>query len=452
MKAILTDTALRAARYLDSLRSRSNIPSQAAVDALAHLNEPLPVHPTEPDQVLATLDEIGSPATVNMAGPRFFGFVIGGALPATVAANWMATAWDQSSSLYNVTPGVAYIEQVAMDWLIDLLGFPEACGGALVTGATVANFSALAAARNKVLRHDGWDVEADGLFGAPPITVITGEEVHPSVLKALGMLGLGRNRIVRVPADNQGRMRADQLPALKGPTIICSQAGNVNTGAFDPVGEICDQAHSSNAWVHVDAAFGLWVAGVPSLQHLCPGLADADSWATDGHKMLNVPYDCGVALVKDPDALRRAMAITAEYLPTDSEQRNPADYTPELSRRARGVEVWAALKSLGRSGVIDMVERMCRHAGLFAEKLSEAGFTVLNDVVYNQLLVSFGTPQQTLQVIDAVQAEGTCWAGGTVWQGHTAMRISTCNWATTDEDVLASVEAIKRCASDVLQP
>ncbi len=449
MKAILTDTARRAARYLESLKSRSIVPTQAAVDALAQLDEPLPEHPSEPEQVLATLDDIGSPAALNMAGPRFFGFVVGGTLPATVAANWMATAWDQSASLYNVTPGVAHIEKVAMDWLIELLGFPQQCGGALVTGATVANFCALAAARNKVLRQAGWDVEADGLFGAPPITVITGEEVHPSALKALGMLGLGRNRIIRVAADQQGRMRADQLPAIKGPTIICTQAGNVNTGAFDPVGDICEQAQSSNAWIHVDAAFGLWVAGVPSLQHLCPGLALADSWATDGHKMLNVPYDCGVTLVKDPDALRRAMAITAHYLPTHSDQRNPADYTPELSRRARGVEVWAALKSLGRSGLVDMVERMCRHARLFAQELTEAGFTVLNEVHYNQVLVSFGTPEKTLKVIDAVQAEGTCWVGSTVWQDHTAMRISTCNWATTDEDVLASAAAIKRCASDV---
>ncbi len=446
MEELLRETAQRAAAYLKQCGDRAVAPSATAVEALSSLAEPLPEAPTDPQQVLTLLDDLVSPATVTMTGPRFFGFVIGGALPATVAAKWLATAWDQNAALHNVTPGPAVLEQIALDWLLELLGFDPDCGGALVTGATVANFTALAAARNQVLAQAGWDVEADGLCGAPEITVLAGEEAHPSMLKSLGMLGLGRNRVTRVPVDDQGRMRADRLPEISGPTIVCTQAGNVNTGAFDPIGEICIAVRPAGAWVHVDAAFGLWVGAVPSLQALCPGLAEADSWATDCHKMLNVPYDSGLALVRDPKPLQRAMAITAEYLPTNSTKRNPSDFTPELSRRARGVEVWAALKSLGRSGLINMVEEMCRLARLFATRLADAGFHILNDVEFNQVLVSFGSSERTLAVVEAVQQDGTCWCGSTVWQGHTAMRISVCCWATTDQDVDLSVAAILRCA------
>ncbi|MEM9183686.1 MAG: pyridoxal-dependent decarboxylase [Pseudomonadota bacterium] len=449
MEKLLQETAHRAAAYLKDNRDRPVAPSPEAVHALAALEEALPEEPAEPAAVLALLDDVVSPATVCMTGPRFFGFVIGGALPATVAASWLATAWDQNAALHNVTPGPAILEQVALNWVLELLGFDPNCGGALVTGATVANFTALAAARNQVLAQAGWDVEADGLCGAPVITVLAGEEAHPSMLKSLGMLGLGRNRVVRVAVDGQGRMRADRLPEITGPTIVCTQAGNVNTGAFDPIGDICAAVQPAGAWVHVDAAFGLWVGAVPSLQSLCPGLADADSWATDCHKMLNVPYDCGLALVRDPKPLQRAMAITADYLPTTSTERNPSDFTPELSRRARGVEVWAALRSLGRSGLVQMVEDMCRHASRFATGLTDAGFEILNDVEFNQVLVSFGSSEQTLAVVKAVQQDGTCWCGSTVWQGQTAMRISVCCWATTDQDVELSIAAITRCARAV---
>ena len=318
-----------------------------------------------------------------------------------------------------------------------------------MTGATVANFSALAAARNHVLAQAGWNVEADGLFGAPPITVIVGQEAHPTLLKSLGMLGLGRNRVVRVPADEQGRMRPEALPPISGPTIVCTQAGNVNTGAFDPVGEICAIAHPAGAWVHVDGAFGLWAAAAPSLAHLYEGVPQADSWATDAHKWLNVPYDSGLAFVRHPDALRAAMAISAEYLPSESQYRNPSDFTPELSRRARGVEVWAVLRALGGSGLRQMIERTCRHAGRFAEGLQQAGYQVLNEVVLNQVLVSFGDPDTTHRVIDGIQTDGTCWCGGTVWQGHTAMRISVSSWATTDADVERSLRAMLRAADPI---
>ncbi len=446
MKTLLADAAQRATRYLETLDARGVAPTPEAIAGLRAFDEPLPAGPVDPAGTLRLLDEAGSPATMAMAGARFFGFVIGGSLPVTLAANWLAGAWDQNTGLYHPTPGTAKLEQVALRWLLDVLGLPKDCAGAFVTGATVANLTALAAARHAVLRNVGWNVEADGLFGAPPITVIVGEEVHPTVKKSLGVIGLGRNRLVRVPVDGQGRMRADKLPPIAGPAIVIVQAGNLNTGAFDPIGEICAKAKAVGAWVHVDGAFGLWAAASPRLAKLCPGLADADSWATDAHKWLNVPYDCGLAFARDGHALRAAMAITAEYLPTDTTGRNPSDYTPELSRRARGVEVWAALRTLGRAGLAEMFERNCAQARRFAEKLSAAGFEILNDVVLNQVLVSFGELEKTKRVIAAIQRDGTCWAGITVWQGRTAMRISVCCWATTDADVERSVEAMLRAA------
>ena len=446
MRELLKSTAERAIRYVEGLDSRGVAPSAAAIDDLARFDESLRDETTDSELVLQILDEIGSPASLAMAGPRFYGFVIGGSLPVALAANWLATAWDQNSALYQVTPATSQLEHVALQWLLDLLALPPASGGAFVTGATVANFSALAAARHAVLQQVGWDVEAEGMFGAPPISVIVGEEAHPSLFKSLGLLGLGRNRVVRVPVDSQGRMRSDAMPPISGPTIVCTQAGNVNTGAFDPIGAICDIAHDAGSWVHVDGAFGLWAAAAPSQAYLTEGIEKADSWATDAHKWLNVPYDSGLALVHEADMLRAAMAITAEYLPTSTVHRNPSDYTPELSRRARGVEVWAALRHLGRKGVAELVERCCRHAQRFAEGLSKAGYQILNEVVLNQVLVSFGDPEKTSRVIAGIQADGTCWCGGTEWQGQTAMRISTSSWATTDEDVERSLEAMLRVA------
>jgi glutamate/tyrosine decarboxylase-like PLP-dependent enzyme len=447
VKKLLAMTAERAARYLDALEKRHVAPSRRAVERLASWHVPLQGESIDPEAVIQELDDIGSPATMAMAGPRFFGFVIGGSLPAPLAANWLAAAWDQNTGLYNVTPATAALEEVALSWLLDVLRLPAESGGAFTTGATVANFTALAAARHAVLAKVGWHVEADGLFGAPPITVVIGAEAHPTVYKSLGLLGLGRSRVVRVSADRQGRMRIEKLPAMRGPTIVCVQAGNVNTGAFDPIQQVCERAHDAGAWVHLDGAFGLWARVAPSRSHLAEGLEQADSWATDAHKWLNVPYDSGIALVRDKDALQAAMAIIADYLPTATEHRNPSDFTPELSRRARGVEIWAALRSLGRDGLSELVERTCRHARRFAEGLSAAGYQVLNDVVLNQVLVSFGEPDVTHQTISAIQADGTCWCGGTVWQGRTAMRISVSSWATTEADVEQSLEAIVRIAA-----
>ncbi|HEY6894304.1 MAG TPA: pyridoxal-dependent decarboxylase [Rhodanobacteraceae bacterium] len=453
MNELLRDAAVRAVSYLDGLDTRKVAPDSAAAAALEALDVPLPSKGDSPSRVIADLDAFGSPATMAMAGPRFFGFVIGGALPVSLAANWLAGAWDQNSALYNPTPATARIEQIALRWLIELLALPAGTGGAFVTGATVANFTALAAARHSVLAKVGWNVEADGLFGAPPIDVIVGEEAHPSLIKSLGLLGLGRRRVQRVPVDGEGRMRADALPRIEGPAIVCTQVGNVNTGAIDPVGEIAARVERSGAWVHVDGAFGLWAAAAPSLARQVEGVERAHSWATDAHKWLNVPYDCGLAFARDAETLRAAMAVTADYLPTLSPFRNPSDYTPELSRRARGVEIWAALRALGREGVAELIERNCRQARRFAEGLRSAGYRVLNDIALNQVLVAFGDAATTERVIAAIQEDGTCWAGVTVWQGQTAMRISVSSWATTDEDVRLSLEAIDRaaraCSADV---
>jgi glutamate/tyrosine decarboxylase-like PLP-dependent enzyme len=443
--SILNDAAERALRYLEGLDARSVAPSAEALAQLGRLGGPLPESDTDAADVLALLDEVGSPATVASAGGRYFGFVIGGSLPASLAASWLATAWDQNAGLVAASPIAAALEEIALGWLLDVLQLPPGCGGAFVTGATMANFTSLAAARHAVLARVGWDVEADGLVGAPTVTVVAGAEAHATLFKALALLGLGRNRVQIVPTDAQGRMRTDQLPAINGPAIVCLQAGNVNTGAYDPARELCAWAHEVGAWVHVDGAFGLWAAAAPGRAYLTDGIDAADSWATDAHKWLNVPYDSGLAFVRDPAALKAAMAQSAAYY-VAGEQREPMFYTPETSRRARGVEVWAALRSLGRAGLADLVERTCTYATAFADGLREAGYEVLSDVVLNQVLVSFGSDDVTRRVIQAVQQDGTCWCGGTVWHGRAAMRISVSSWATTEYDVQRSLAAIIRAA------
>jgi glutamate/tyrosine decarboxylase-like PLP-dependent enzyme len=445
MNALLQVAAARASAYLDGLNERPVLPDAGAVDALSALDGDLPETTSDPHDVLALLDRYASPATMAIAGPRFYGFVMGGSLPVALAANWLASAWDQNTGLYNITPATARLEQTALRWLLDVLDLPRDCGGAFVTGATVANFVALAAARHAVLARAGWNVEADGVFGAPPITVIVGGEAHPTLIKSLGLLGMGRSRIVKIPVDEQGRLRANQLPNVSGPTIVCAQVGNVNTGACDDIAAIRERI-GTDAWLHLDGAFGLWARSAPSRASYVRGVETADSWATDAHKWLNVPYDSGIAFVRDSESLSAAMAITAAYLPTQSTWRNPSDFTPELSRRARGVDIWAVLRQLGRSGVAEMIERNCRQARRFADALRDAGYDILNEVALNQVLVSFGDPHRTQRIIAAIQDDGTCWCGGTVWQGKTAMRISVCSWATTDADVERSIDAIVRIA------
>jgi len=449
LKELLSATATRAARYLSEVNDRPVAPAAGNVDRLRELGGPLPEGPTDPAHVLALLDDIGSPATVATTGGRYFGFVIGGTLPAALAANWFAGAWDQNAAMQVMSPVAAKLEEIVQDWVLDLLGLPTGSAAGLVTGTTMANFSGLAAARSALLRRARWNLEEDGMFGAPPIEVVVGQEVHVSVLRALTMLGLGRSRVLTVPADGQGRMRADSLPPLNSNTLLCLQAGNVNTGAFDPAREICLRAREAGAWVHVDAAFGLWAAVSPVYAPLLDGVELADSWAIDCHKWLNVPYDSGLAVVRDPEHLRRALSSgNAAYL-TQGSGREPWQFTPDASRRARGVELWAAMRSLGRAGLREMIERNCRQARMFADRLRGAGFRILNDVVLNQVLVSFGSAEETRQVIAEIQSDGTCWCGGTVWQGNTAMRISVSSWATTDLDVEKSVEAMIRIGKGV---
>jgi len=431
--------------YLEAVDARPVAPPPEAVAKLSALRGPLPPGPTSAETVLHLLNEYGSPATVANGGGRYFGFVNGGCLPAAMAASWLVNAWDQNAAFQVQSPVATALEETALDWVREMFGLPEGTGGAVVTGATMANFSALAAARHSLLGRAGWDVEADGLFGAPPITVVVGEEVHSSLIKALGMLGLGRNRVVRVPVDGQGRMRADALPHLDGMTILCLQAGNVNTGAFDPAAAICPAARTLGAWIHVDGAFGLWAAASPEYRKWTKGFELADSWATDGHKWPNIGYDCGIVLVRNPQALKEAMSIQASYL-MQGDQREPAHYSPDMSRRARGVELWAGLRSLGRQGMAAIVERTSSHARRFAAGLKAAGFEVLNEVVINQVLVSLGSAEKTLAAVARLQAEGTCWCGSTVWQGQTAMRISVSSWATTKEDVDRSVAAMVKAA------
>ncbi|MGC2662199.1 MAG: aminotransferase class V-fold PLP-dependent enzyme [Bryobacteraceae bacterium] len=444
----LSATAARAANYLEQTGERRVTPAQEALDRLPSLGGTLPDAPATSDEILALLDEIAAPATVTSAGGRYFGFVVGGTLPGALVASWLTSTWDQNCGFRVMSPATAQMESIALEWVIDCLGLPAGSQGGLVTGCTMANVSAIAAARCTLLERLGWDVVSKGLYGAPEIKVVVGDEVHASVLKALSLIGFGRDRVVRVPVDGQGRMRSAALPTLNEATLLCIQAGNVNTGAFDPAEEICPIARDAGAWVHVDGAFGLWAHASPRYRHLVRGFERADSWATDAHKWPNVGYDSGLVIVKNPEHLWAAMNVTAAYFPQEA-CREPCQFTPEFSRRARGVELWAALRSLGRQGLADLIERTCRHAKRFAESLADAGYRILNDVVINQVLVSFGSAERTRAVIKQVQEGGTCWCGETTWQGNVAMRISVSSWATTDDDVEISLAAMKRAANAV---
>ena len=450
MRQLLESTLARATRYLEDLQTRRVFPSAEAVADLTELGGALPEHPEPSEQVLERLDRFGSPATTATAGPRYFGFVTGGALPATLAANWMAGAWDQMSGLKVASPVAVALEQAVIPWLLDVLGLGSRTAVGFVTGATMANFTGIAAARHAVLARHGWHVGKQGLFGAPEMRVVVGDEVHVSLLKALSLLGLGRDRVERVPVDAQGRMRVESMPRLDADTLVCIQAGNVNSWACDPAQEICAAAREAGAWVHVDGAFGLWALASPQRAHLARGVADADSWAADAHKWLNVPYDSGLVFCRHPEHLMSAMsAQDAAYLITSAD-RDPTDLVPEMSRRARGIEIWAAMRSLGRSGLAELIERNCRQAARFAEGLEAAGYEILNEVELNQVMVSFGDGDITDAVTAGVQEDGTCWCGGTVWQGRSAMRISVSSWATTDADVERSLECIIRVADGLV--
>lgn len=443
---LLRKTAERATSYLAGLKSRRVAPTKDDVRDLDRLPIDLPDQPTDAGEVIELLDRHGSPATVASNGGRYFGFVIGSSLPAALAADWLTSAWNQNGVAEVLSPVATRLERTAVRWVREVLGLPSGAEGAFVSGATMANFAGLAAARHSVLARSGWDLEKKGMNGAPRVTVISGEEIHASAVKALMMLGFGTENLVRLPVDGQGRIISQSLPAISGPTIVCIQAGNVNSGSFDPFKPLVDWAHQGGAWVHVDGAFGLWAAASPTRRHLTDGVDGADSWSTDCHKWLNVPYDSGLVMVRDPVQLKAALANPyAPYLAGDF-LKDRADYAPEMSRRARGVDAWAALMSLGRTGVADLVERCCRHATRFADILSQGGCEILNDVVLNQVLVSFGSDEATQRVISAVQEDGTCWCGGTKWHGRAAMRISVSSGKTTGDDVERSATAMLRLA------
>jgi len=442
-RELLVEAANRAANYIEGLRVRDVRPLRGSVERLMGvLDGPLPDNPSRPTDVLALLDDYGSPATVASAGGRYFGFVTGGALPVTVAAQYLAAGWDQNCFSFISSPAVACIESTALRWVKEALGLPASAEGSLVTGASMANFTCLAAARNWILQQHGWDVDRQGLFGAPALTVVLGEEAHASIYKVLSMLGLGRDRILRVPSDDQGRMRPELLPPIEGPAIVCIQAGNVNSGAFDPASDVIEWARRCNAWVHVDGAFGLWALASPVQASRASGFVGADSWAMDAHKWLNTPYDGAMAICRDAEALSLAMNSDAAYLTAAKDAQK--NLTMEFSRRARGIPIWAALRTLGREGVASLVDRHCAQARRIADGLREAGYEIVNRVVLNQVLVRAGSDEETVAIREAAQASGEVWFGPTVWQGRPAFRISVSSWRTTEEDVDRLIALLRR--------
>lgn len=446
--------ALRAAAeaalaYAASVDSRPAFPTAEAVAGLAAFDERLPETGADVAETLRLLDTVGSPATVASTADRYFGFVIGGVHPAALGAAWLADAWDQNSALPVMSPVAARLHEVVRRWLVDLLRLPEPTGVVFTTGATVANATCLAAARDSLLERAGWDVQADGLFGAPPVTVVVGAHRHSTLSKSLGLVGLGRRRVVVVPADDQGRLRAEDLPDVSGPVLVCAQAGEVNSGAFDPFDAIADWAAERDAWVHVDGAFGLWALADPTRGDLVAGLERADSWATDGHKWLNVTYDCGIAFVREPAALRRTFTAVAGYLPGDPDALafEAMHHTPQSSQRARQIEVWAVLRALGRSGVAGLVQRTSDTAAAIADRLRAGGLDVLNDVVLNQVLVRLDDDATTQALVAAVQADGRIWCGATRWHDAAAMRISVSSWKSTPADADDVAGVVLDCAA-----
>jgi len=457
-RRLLEETASYAADFFEGLPERPVRQTASLEELRANLGGPLPDAPADPRAVISDLARAADPGVIAIPGGRYFGFVIGGAVPAAVAADWLTATWDQNAGLYVGGPAAAVVEEVAGEWLKELLALPRDASFGFVTGCQMAGVTGLAAARHAVLERAGWNVEERGLTGAPPISVVVGQERHTTVDRALRFLGLGSGCIIPVEADDQGRMLPDALRSaladLDGPSIVCAQAGNVNTGSFDPIAQIADVTSAAGSWLHIDGAFGLWAAVSPGLAHLVAGAYRADSWALDSHKWLNVPYDNGVAFCAHPEAHSASMGVRASYLihADETGPRDQLDWNPEFSRRARGFTVYAAIRSLGRTGIAGIVERCCAHARRFGEALGETpGIEILNDVVLNQVLVRFGSDAHTDAVIEAVQADGTCWLSGTTWHGMRAMRISVSSWATTDEDVERSIVAIRRAAAEARQ-
>ena len=433
--------------YLDGIFDRNVYPDPVALKNLQFFDEALPQNPGDPAEMLRMLHEYGSPATVATTGGRYFGLVVGGVFPPVMAAKWLADVWDQQAALYVTSPLAGKLEAVCEKWLIELLGLPQECVAGFVSGTSMATLCGLAAGRYELLRRQGWDVNGQGLFGAPPFRVVVGAEAHSSVFKALALLGLGKERVELAPVDGQGRIRPDLLPQLDSNTLLILQAGNVNSGSFDPLDELCERGRAAGAWVHIDGAFGLWAAASAKYRHLTRGMGKADSWSVDGHKTLNTPYDSGIVLCKHPEALNAAMQMTGSYI-IYGENRDGMLYTPEMSRRSRAIDLWATLKSIGKSGVEELVDGLCERAQQCAQALAAQGFHILNEVVFNQVLVAGDTPEQTAAVLKNLQQSGECWCGGSQWHDTPVIRVSVCSWATTPEDIHRTVKAFVKGRDD----
>lgn len=439
-KAVFEHARTYAYDYMDKVFERSVTPSEEAIKGLGVFDEPLPEVSSNPNEILRLLHENGSPATLAQTAGRYFGFVNGSSTPAALASKWLSDVWDQNAALYVISPIASQLEAVCEKWVGSLLGLPAETAAGFVSGTSIATACGLAAGRNEILKRQGWDVASKGLFGAPPIRVVLGEQAHATVFKALALIGLGKDRVEKVAVDSQGRMLADKMPELDAHTLVILQAGNVNSGSFDPIDEICEGARNAGAWIHVDGAFGLWAAASGKKRHLTKGIEKADSWSVDAHKTLNAPYDCGIILCKNREALVTALQATGSYIQY-SEKRDGMLYTPEMSRRARGIELWATLKYFGRNGIEELVDGLCDRAEQFAELLTAEGFHILNDIVFNQVLVACDSTEETKSVLENIQKSGECWCGGAVWKGEPVIRISVCSWATTPQDVERSVAA-----------
>ncbi len=439
-KALFNQAKAHAFDYMDTIHDRPVFPFPKTLENLSAFDEPLPLEMGDPEKFLDLLHQYGSPATAAQTGSRYFGFVNGGVTPVAVAAKWLSDVWDQNAGLFVMSPIAAHLEAVCERWLVDLFELPEKTKAGFVSGTSTATLCGLAAARNFLLKRAGWDVYKKGMFNAPELKIVLGEEAHSTVFKTLSLLGFGFDDLIRVRTDRQGRMMAQDLPDLDEKTLVIAQAGNVNTGAFDPFHDICDKAQDSGAWVHIDGAFGLWAKGSANKKHLASGIEKADSWSVDAHKTLNAPYDCGIVLCRDESALVAALQNTGAYIQY-GQNRDSMLYTTEMSRRARSVELWATLKFFGRKGIESLVDGLCENARLFARELEKNGFCVLNEIDFNQILAACDAEPLTQAVLKEIQSGGICWCGGSVWQGKFVIRISVCSWATTKEDVHMSIKA-----------
>jgi glutamate/tyrosine decarboxylase-like PLP-dependent enzyme len=449
-KVLLTQAQLAAFKYIDQLPEQRVFPDEDSISQLSVFEEPLPETSNDPSLLLQLLDNVGSINTVAQNGGRYFGFVNGNALPVTLAAKWLSDVWDQNAALYVMSPIASKLESICQTWLSQLFKLPENTVAGFVSGTSIATLSGLAAARFRQLQNLGWDINQQGLFSAPKLRLILGKQTHGTVAKAISLLGFGQASIEWVDCDDQGRMVVEKLPPLDASCILVLQAGNVNSGAFDDFSSICQLSKRAQAWVHIDGAFGLWAAASSEFDSQTKGIELADSWSVDAHKTLNTPYDCGIVLCKDAEALTSALHQQGSYIQF-SEHRDGLLYTPEMSKRARAIELWAAMKYLGRTGIAELVEQLHHHAQLFGKLLAGNGFTILNEIVFNQLIFSCETEQQTQKTLTLIQQSGECWCGGSIWQDKSVIRISICSWATTKRDIEQSVDIFIKARDQVLK-